>query len=94
LENVGYDIGLRVLELLSHREKANRKEINLISMLQFVTTTVWRALFGKIADGLEKAPEETECTGICFVFCSMVHSPIMFKILCFHVQITLLRSNQ
>jgi hypothetical protein len=24
----------------------------------------------------------------------MVHSPIMFKILCFHVQITLLRSNQ
>jgi hypothetical protein len=63
LENLGFGIGVRALELLAHREKANRKETNLVAMLQFVTTTVWRALFGKVADGLEKASNsENECT--------------------------------
>ena len=62
LESAGHSIGMRVLELLVHREKANRKETNLIAMLQFVTTTVWRALFGKVADGLEKSNNsEDEC---------------------------------
>ena len=60
LEDVGYGIGMRVLELLVHRDKANRKETNLIAMLQFVTTSVWRSLFGKVADGLEKADKSED----------------------------------
>ena len=76
LESAGHSIGLRVLELLVHREKANRKETNLIAMLQFVTTTVWRALFGKVADGLEKSNNsEDECACL-KVLCSQISTPI------------------
>ena len=77
LADAGYGIGLRVLELLSHREKASRKEKNLIAMLQFIHGTVWKSLFGKQSDGLEKSTEkddecafsfsrlDTDCAAIC-----------------------------
>lgn len=54
LSELGVRVGIRALEMITHREKANKKEIKLVSMLQFLTTTVWKSLFGKVADGLEK----------------------------------------
>lgn len=40
-----------------------KKEKNLINMLQFIHSTVWKQLFGKVADGLEKSTErEDECS--------------------------------
>lgn len=57
LSDAGYGIGLKVLELLSLREKGGRKEKNLISMLQFVHSTCWKSLFGRVASGLEKSTE-------------------------------------
>lgn len=60
LEDLGYGIGLRMLELLCHREKGNRRETKLIGILSFVHTTVWKALFGKTADSLEKSTEHDD----------------------------------
>ena len=56
LEDAGHGVGVRLLELLIHREKANKREIRLISILSFIHSTVWRTLFGKTADSLEKVP--------------------------------------
>ena len=42
-----------MLEVLSYRDKSNRREIRLQGILQFINTNVWRCLFGKCADSLE-----------------------------------------
>ncbi len=54
--------------MLFYRERGNsapctggKREVKIINMLQFVINQVWKALFGKPADGLEqsiKYPEE------------------------------------
>jgi hypothetical protein len=36
-----------MLELLCTRDKANRREVRLAGMLQFIHTTVWKSLFGR-----------------------------------------------
>lgn len=53
LEEAGKEVGARMLELLSYRDKSNRREIRLQGILQFINTNVWRCLFGKSADSLE-----------------------------------------
>ncbi len=60
LHKAGYGIGLRLLELFSLREKAGRREKNLVDMLQFIYSTVWKAVFNKQADGLEKSMDKSE----------------------------------
>jgi trafficking protein particle complex subunit 5 len=60
LENVGFDIGQRVLELLIHREKGGRRETRLIGALMFVANTVWPSLFGKKAESLERSTENED----------------------------------
>ncbi|KAI3776626.1 hypothetical protein L1987_46412 [Smallanthus sonchifolius] len=60
LEDAGYAVGVRVLELLCHREKGNRRETRLLGILSFVHSTVWKVLFGKVADSLEKGTEHED----------------------------------
>ncbi|KAI0507438.1 hypothetical protein M5K25_012413 [Dendrobium thyrsiflorum] len=60
LEDAGYAVGARVLELFCHREKGNRRETRLLGILSFVHTTVWKVLFGKVADSLEKGTEHED----------------------------------
>lgn len=55
LEGCGYGVGLRVLELLAYRSREYRRETRLMGVLQFVSTQVWRGLFGKAADSLERS---------------------------------------
>lgn len=44
------------------REKAQKRETRLIPLLQFITNNVWKSLFGKAADAIEKATgKEDEC---------------------------------
>jgi hypothetical protein len=63
LADAGYGIGLRVLELQNFREKGYKKCSTLVAMLQFIYSNVWKSLFGKAADGLEKSTEKAdECT--------------------------------
>ncbi|CAI0427433.1 unnamed protein product [Linum tenue] len=60
LEDAGYAVGARCLELLCHREKGNRRETRLLGILSFVHSTVWKVLFGKVADSLEKGTEHED----------------------------------
>ncbi|KAG0557231.1 hypothetical protein M758_11G107300 [Ceratodon purpureus] len=60
LEEAGYAVGIRMLELLCHREKANRRETRVLGILSFVHSTVWKSLFGKVADSLEKGTEHED----------------------------------
>eukprot|EP00823_Brevimastigomonas_motovehiculus_P000555 TRINITY_DN1070_c0_g3_i1.p1 TRINITY_DN1070_c0_g3~~TRINITY_DN1070_c0_g3_i1.p1 ORF type:complete len:205 (+),score=42.73 TRINITY_DN1070_c0_g3_i1:46-660(+) len=55
LADAGYGIGLRLLELLSLRERNCKKERNLNSILVFINNTVWKYLFNKTLDGVEKS---------------------------------------
>jgi hypothetical protein len=56
LNTFGYGIGQKTLELLTLRDgKAAKRGLRIVEMLQFIHTNVWRSLFGKTADQLEKS---------------------------------------
>ena len=60
LEATGYGVGLRVLELLAYRSREYKRETKLMNVLQFVSTMVWKSLFGKAADSLERSIDHTD----------------------------------
>mmetsp|Transcript_22870 Transcript_22870/g.48650 ORF Transcript_22870/g.48650 Transcript_22870/m.48650 type:complete len:212 (+) Transcript_22870:102-737(+) len=60
LESSGYGVGLKMLELISYRNREHKRETRLMNMLHFVSTQVWRALFGKPADSLERSVENAD----------------------------------
>lgn len=61
LSDHGYRIGQRCLELYSYRDLKNRKrETRLLGILQWIYTTLWKNLFGKTADTLEKSREAND----------------------------------
>eukprot|EP00536_Pseudo-nitzschia_multiseries_P018421 jgi/Psemu1/248732/estExt_Genewise1.C_25040001 len=60
LESSGYGVGLKMLELISYRNREYKRETRLMNILHFVSTQVWRALFGKPADSLEKSVENAD----------------------------------
>ncbi|EFN52136.1 hypothetical protein CHLNCDRAFT_27224 [Chlorella variabilis] len=55
LDEVGYGVGLRLLEVLCYRERAQRRETRLLDMLKFVHSTLWKYLFGRQARDLEQS---------------------------------------
>lgn len=58
LNSYGYGIGQKVLELLTLRDgKSAKRELHIVEMLQFIHTNVWKSLFGKVADQLEKSSD-------------------------------------
>ncbi|KAG7832488.1 hypothetical protein KL943_004825 [Ogataea angusta] len=69
LNNLGYSIGTKVLELASLRENFNnnltssgksnvsKREIKVLDILHFITSVIWPSLFEKPADNLEKSSE-------------------------------------
>lgn len=51
-----------MLELLTWREKVAKRETRVLGVLYFIHNVVWKSLFGKQADSLEKSTEnEDEC---------------------------------
>ncbi len=60
LEDAGVSIGHRVLELGVLREKSSKRETRMLGILQFITSTVWKMLFGNAADSLEKSVEQED----------------------------------
>ncbi|CEG79263.1 TRAPP subunit trs31 [Rhizopus azygosporus] len=60
LNEFGYRVGFRMLELLTWREKAAKRETKVLGILYFIHSTVWKALFGKQADSLEKSTENED----------------------------------
>jgi Transport protein particle (TRAPP) component len=66
LNTLGYRIGTRVLELMVWRaesgSKAPKREIRFLPALMSIHTNVWKAVFGKPADAIEKSVQnEDEC---------------------------------
>lgn len=66
LNVLGYRIGTRTLELMTWRNeaqtKAPKREIRFLPALMSIHTQVWRAVFGKPADAIEKGVEhDDEC---------------------------------
>ena len=60
LEATGYSVGLRVLELLAYRSREYKRETKLMNLLQFISTSVWKSLFGKAADSLERSIDHAD----------------------------------
>lgn len=60
LAEVGYQVGVRMLELQSFREKKAKRELEIVGILGFISVNVWRALFGERADSLERSTEHDE----------------------------------
>ncbi|KAF1815548.1 trafficking protein particle complex subunit 5 [Eremomyces bilateralis CBS 781.70] len=62
LNTQGYPLGLRLLDLLLARtassattSPANLRPTRILPLLQFIHTTLWRHLFGRPADALERS---------------------------------------
>ncbi|KAK2629238.1 hypothetical protein QTJ16_000058 [Diplocarpon rosae] len=53
----GHPIGLKLLDLLLYREplRSQLRPLNIIALLQFITTKLWLHLFSRPADALEKS---------------------------------------
>jgi hypothetical protein len=68
LNTLGYRIGTRVLELMAWRaestSKAPKRDVRFLPVLMSIHTNVWKAVFGKPADAIEKSVQnEDECVG-------------------------------
>jgi len=59
LEKLGHSLGPRVLELVFLKEKLTKRENKPLEFLKLVHSSVWRILFGKTADQLEKLGADT-----------------------------------
>lgn len=57
LDAAGYGVGLRFLELIFFRDRPAKRETTVVTMLQFISSTVWVHLFSKSADALEKSTD-------------------------------------
>lgn len=55
LDKVGHAVGMRVLELLSYREKLVRRKPEILDILRYIHSTAWPYMFGKNADDLQQA---------------------------------------
>ena len=53
-------MGTRCIDLITHRERSGKRETRLVNVLSFIQTAVWRNLFGKPADSLEKSVEQAD----------------------------------
>lgn len=82
LNSLGYNIGIKFLELVTLKDgKNSKREIKLVEMLQFIHSVIWKKLFGKVADGLEKsqdAENEFMITDNCPVITQFISVPREF----------------
>jgi|ERR1700761_3479923 len=72
LNILGYRVGIRAFEMMSWRaeaaSKAPKREIRFLPALMVIHTQLWKAIFGKQADGIEKSVEkEDECEQLKFL---------------------------
>jgi len=58
LSDIGYDVGLKLIDLIVVRERNCKREIKLLNMLLMIKSTVWKTLFGHEADKVESANDD------------------------------------
>lgn len=53
----GHPLGVKLLDLLLHREpvRTQQRSLTIITLLHFIKQTLWQHLFGRQADRLEKS---------------------------------------
>lgn len=61
IASYGKQVGLRMFDIITLREKGYKRETKLLGMLMFIKSTVWKNLFGKEADKLERSNDD-HCT--------------------------------
>ncbi|KAI9719887.1 MAG: TRAPP subunit trs31 [Chrysothrix sp. TS-e1954] len=70
LNNQGYPLGLKLLDLLLYRSPTpfsstssaanNLRPTRVLPLLQFISTTLWKHLFGRPADALERSQDNKD----------------------------------
>ncbi|KAJ1554305.1 TRAPP subunit trs31 [Nowakowskiella sp. JEL0078] len=60
LSEFGYRVGFRALELNWWRERPGKRENKVLQILYFIHSNMWKSLFGKQADSLEKSAENED----------------------------------
>lgn len=64
LNTLGYRIGTRVFELMAWRmesvSKAPKREIRFLPGLMLIHTHIWKSVFGRTADAIEKSVENAD----------------------------------
>jgi len=67
LNEQGYPVGLKLLDLLLYRTpnsmlstSTTTRPTRILPLLQFVSTTLWKHLFGRPADALERSQENKD----------------------------------
>eukprot|EP01038_Epipyxis_sp_PR26KG_P010200 gene10200-13723_t len=60
LEESGYSVGQRVIELICCRDRLTKRETRIVNMLQYISNVIWKHLFGKAADNLERSTENED----------------------------------
>ncbi|KAB7503590.1 Trafficking protein particle complex subunit 5 [Armadillidium nasatum] len=58
LSELGQRVGIRMVELLFVREKNYKRETKLLNILLFIKVTLWKSLFGKEAEKLDRATDD------------------------------------
>ncbi|PAV85068.1 hypothetical protein WR25_04499 [Diploscapter pachys] len=58
LKGYGKSVGVRMLDVVNLRERGYKRETKLLPMLMFIKSTVWKSLFGKEADKLERVTDD------------------------------------
>lgn len=73
LSSFGYPIGEKLLEITTLREKGFKRELKIVNMLQFIHNTVWKNLFNKQADGIQRSTDDI------YEYRILENSPIVSK---------------
>lgn len=60
LEELGFGVGQRLIELIGCRDRVIKRETRIVGILQYITTTMWKQVFNKNADTLERAMEDED----------------------------------
>jgi hypothetical protein len=60
LERLGEPVGVRVYELCVFRDRSGKRDVKLLQILQFLHTNLWKTLFGRPADGIERSTESED----------------------------------
>lgn len=58
LAEMGYHVGVRMLDLVVVRERNLKRETKILNILLFIKGTFWKTMFGKEADKLEHANDD------------------------------------
>ncbi|KAI1702258.1 transport protein particle (TRAPP) component domain-containing protein [Ditylenchus destructor] len=58
LSDYGRFVGVRLLDIIVLREKSYKRDIKLLNILLFIKGTVWKNLFGREADKLERSNDD------------------------------------